>query len=334
MYDLRRIRPLDAAIALTLALVVGLAAYLGYTVWRTQREVEAATPAARSLNELIAAVRRNPDDLGLRLRLARAFAALGRRDEAIRQYRTVLKVDEENAPALAGLGEIALSDREWRVAEGYLRRAVEIYTRQTPSGQNSLLEQAYYYLGTALMEQKEYEEAASYFKAALRIKRDSSMTHYLLAVCLRELGLMDAYRESLENALLFDPKHPEANYDYGQLLLDEGDVAGAAEHFRRSADAAPTVPLPRQALERLGRAEERINAARRLLPKDPKRALVEARIAVALDPRSAEALVVLGDCRAALGQAEAAEDAYRRALGIDPANEAATAGLRRVSDGS
>lgn len=334
MYDLRRIRPLDAAIALTLALVVGLAAYLGYTVWRTEREVEAATPAARSLNDLIAAVRSNPDNLGLRLRLARAFAALGRRDEAVRQYQAILKVEKESAPALAGLGEIALKDREWRTAESYLRRAVDIYTRQTPSGQNSLLEEAYFHLGTALMEQKEYEEAASYFKAALRIKRDSSTTHYLLAVCLRELGLMDAYRESLENTLLFDPKHPEANYDYGRLLLAEGDVAGAAEHFRTSADAAPTVALPRQELERLGTAGERIASARRLLPKDTKRALVEARIAVALDPRSAEALVVLGECREALGQRDEAEDAYRRAIGIDPANAAATAGLKRVTDGS
>ena len=87
---------------------------------------------------------------------------------------------------------------------------------------------------------------------------------------------------------------PEANYDYGMLLLSKGDIAGAAEHFRTSADAAPAIDLPPDELKKLGNSEDRLAAARRLKTSDPAKALVEARIALALDPESVDALALVG----------------------------------------
>lgn len=332
MFDLKRIRPLDAAIAVVLVLVVALGAYLGYTMWSNSRKVQASTPSARTVQELINAVKKNPDDLAMRWQLAQALAYTGDRDEAVKQFKIILKVEPEYAPAFAGLGLVALQEKDFGVAESYYRKAIKVYG--AADQQSSFLEESYFYLGTALMEQKEYEEAAGYFKAALRIKRDSSTTHYLLAVCLRELELDEAYRESLQNTLLFDPRHPEANYDLGKVLLSEGKIAEAAERFRISVDAAPAVALPKQELEKLGTVESRITSARGYVDNDPKNALIQARIAVAIDPRSADAFVVLGDAWLAAGNKPRARDAYKRALGIDAEHDAAKAALERVDDGA
>ncbi len=334
MIDLKRVRPLDAAIAGAVVLVVLLGGYLGYTVWQSNLQVREATPIARGIDELIAAVRKEPDNLPLRMRLAQALALAGRRNEAVRQYESILKAQKDYAPAIAGLGTLALREKDWAAAEGYFRRAADIFGANEGAAATQALEQSYFYLGTALMEQKEYEEAASYFKEALRLKRDSSTTHYLLAVCLREMGLSEAYRESLGNALMFDPRHPEANYDMGRLLLADGDIAGAAEHFRTSADAAPGVDLPVKALNELGTAAKRVEAARQLRAKDPGKALVEARVAVAIDPNDVAAQVLLGQIYEEAGNSAKARAVYKTALTLDPENDAAKAGLERVGDGS
>jgi Flp pilus assembly protein TadD len=332
--DLKRVRPLDAAIAAVLAVVLVLGGYLGYSVWAGNRRLQDSTIVSRGLSDLIAAVRQNPDDLALRMKLAQAFAVAGRRNDAVKQYEQILEVREDYAPALAGLGTIALREKQWRTAEGYYRKALEIFQQSPGAASVPAVEQAHFYLATALMEQKEYEEAAANFKEAARLKRDSSTTHYLLAVCLREMGLDEAYREALGNALLFDPKHPEANYDYGMILLAQGDEATAAEHFRTSADAAPNVAFPRDALAGLGTAEQRLAAARGLAASDPGQAIVEARVAVALEPRSVSTLMMLADLYAEAGNAEKARDLYKRTLLVDPENDAAKAGLERVGDGS
>lgn len=329
--DLRRIRLVDYIIAGLALVVIVLGGWLGWSAWSAERGVRTSTSASRAVDDLTAAVRANPNDLAARLSLAQALTVAGRTNEAIKQYEAVLTVDEESVGALSGLGFIALRDGGFGTGEAYFRKVIDIQTAKGAVGEGPL-ETAYFYLATALMEQKEYEEAAGYFKEALRLKRDSSDSYYLLAVCLRELGHEDAYRESLNSCLLFDPRHPEANYDYAQLLLSEGDVAGAAEHFRVSADAAPQSSRPLEALADLGTAQERIAAARRLRNTDRGKALVEARVAAALDPRSVAAYVELGNLYSDAGNEGKARDAYRTALGIDPDDAAAKAGMERVSD--
>ncbi|MDZ4169956.1 MAG: tetratricopeptide repeat protein [Coriobacteriia bacterium] len=334
MLDFKRVRPLDAAIVALVVVVAILGGYLGYTVWQNSRQVVGSSPVSRGIEDLVASVRQNPDNLPMRMRLAQAYMLAGRRNEAVDQYETILKASKDYAPALAGLGTLALREGDFATAEGYFRRASELFAKQPGAAGSQALEQSYFYLGTALLEQKEYEEASSYFKAALRIKRDSSTTHYLLAVSLREMGLGSAYREALGNTLLFDPKHPEANYDYGRLLLADGDEASAAEHFRTSADSAPGVDFPMDALNDMGTVEERVAAARKLAASDPGQALIEARVAVAMDPKSVPAFLVLGDLYAEAGNENRARDAYRKVLTLDAANDAAKAGLERVGDGS
>lgn len=331
---LSRIRPLDAVIAIVAVLVLGVGLFLGYSVWENRQNVRATTPAALAVEGLERSIAKTPNDIGLRVKLAQAYSVAGRDRDAVKQYKVVLTAQKDHVPALTGLGFIALKQKEYRTGEGYYRKIVDVLKAKPSRSNEPLLENAYFYLATALMEQKQYEEAASYYKAALRLRRDASDTHYALAVTLRELGADDGYRESLENALLFDPKMPEANYDYGLLLLADGDNAGAAEHFRSSTSAAPGIAKPREELDKLGPFDKRLEAARALMKSDPEKALIEARIAAALEPDSVDALVVLGLAYEESGDKKKATEAYRRALARDANSAEAKSGLERVTDGS
>jgi len=332
--NIKQIRPLDAAIVGVLVLVIVLAGYIGYSIWAENQWMKTSSPAAREIAALSAKIRRNPNDFDSRMRLAQALALAGRDNEAIEQYKAVLKANKKYVPALNGIGFEYLKQKQWKEGEGYFRKVVALTENENAGTGPSPLETAYFYLGTALMEQRQYEDAAGYFKAALRLRRDSSDSSYALAVCYLKLGIMDGYEQSLVYTLQFDPNMPEANYDYAMLLLKKKDIAGAAEHFRRSADAAPDVDKPQVELSKLGNAKERLAKAVQLKASNPANALVEARIASALDPRSVEALVLVGELYEAQKQPDKASAAYDKVLTLDPGNAAATAGLKRVGSGS
>ncbi len=331
---LKQIRPLDAVIAVVAVIVLALAAYLGYSVWAQNTMLRDNSPSAREIASLSAKLRANPNNFDVRMRLAQAFAVAGRDNESIEQYKAILKVNKNFVPALSGVGFELLKQKKWKEGEAYFRKIIDLTENDTASPGSSPLETAYFYLGTALMEQRKYEDAVGYFKAALRLRRDSADASYALAVCYRELGITEGYEEYLKYTLQFVPNMAEANYDYGILLMSRNDTATAAEHFRRSADSAPGIDKPQIELDKLGDPAERLAAAKKLKATDPAKALVEARIASALDPESVEAMALVGTLYETTKQPAEAAETYRRLLVLDPGNVLATEGLKRVSNGS
>ncbi len=313
------------------ALCALLAAYLVFAVLSHRASVIASTPAARAVGELTKAVRGSPNDLSLRLQLAQALTVAGRDVEAVDQYQAALKIRPNDPSALAGLGFLAMTRREWSTAEGYWRAVVEELSAASNPGGDQNMEKAFFYLGTSLMEQRDYRQAVAYFKEALRIKRDAADTHYALAFCYKQLDSKQKYREELEAALAFDPVMPEANYDLAMLLLEDGDVAGAAEHLRVSADAAPGVEKPWQALQDLGDPQKRLAAAESLAKTDPKKALIEARVAVAIEPDNAEGLRMLAGLYERAGAKDEAVAVWERLLIVSPGDADAVAAVERLT---
>ncbi|MCX8007442.1 MAG: tetratricopeptide repeat protein [Coriobacteriia bacterium] len=323
-------RQLDAALKAVAALVVVALVYLGYTAWDYQRRTQTTSIAARAVENLAEAVRRDPKNPNARILLAQALAGQGRLNEAIEQFQAALKLDEANPAALEGLGMIAMRQQEWATAEGYWRRIIDQLRGGQFAAADQRLERAYYYLGVTLIKRKQYEDAVAYLKEALRIRRDASDTHYALSVAYRELGIADKAKQELQTALAFDPMLPEANYDLGRMLVAEGDLAGAAEAFRRAIDGAPGQPEPLAELEKLGPFEQRLAKAKELSAADAKAALVEARIAAALDPKNAEAARIKARLLTELGQKEAA-DAWEKLLQLAPEDPEAIAALNKLT---
>ncbi len=332
---LKRVRPLDAAITIVIIAIIAVGAYLGYAAWTNSNDQRNASPASREIEGFKQKLKQKPSDIDTRMRLAQALAVAGRDGEAVQQYQEILKLNKEFVPALGGIGFEYMKQKDWKNGEKYFRQVIALTEAKTPaSAANSPLEVAYYYTGVARMEQKDYAGAAGFLKSALRLKQDASDTSYALAVCYQHLGVPDAYRETLEYTLQFDPKMPEANYAYGVLLLADGDIAGAAEHFRTSSDSAPYKDEPRQALEKLGSSTDRLANANKLASTDASAALAQARVAVALDPQSVDALLLTARLYEKLKKPSKAAAIYQKVLLIDPGNTTAAAGLKRVQHGS
>jgi len=328
------IRWLDTAIKVVLVVLIVALAYLAYTVIAFQTQERRAQPASRAIDNLIAAVEEDPQNLQLRLTLAEAFASDGRLRDAIEQFNAALEIEPDNPNALSGLGLIAMFQGEWDTAEEYWRAAID----ELSGGQYSLLDQrlerASYQLGVTLLEQGRHEEAVQYLTEALRMRRTSADTHYMLSYAYRELGSETNQRRYLEEALRFDPRMPEAHYDLGLLLLAEGDTAGAAEHFRQSADNAPASrrePHDELAeIEREADGRERFERARGLANTDIDTALTEARIARALEPEDIEIARFVAELYEDAGDDDAALEAWRNVLDRAPNDRDAADAVDRL----
>ncbi len=329
---LKQVRPLDAAIALVAVILIAVSAYLGVSVWSQRQATKEAAPISRAIAELEGMIKKNPKNIDARLQLAQAYTAAGMTDEAVEQYEQVLTIQKTNISALTGLGFVTAQREEWKRSEQYWRKAISIMDKQPNNKATKQYETANFYLANALLEQKRYEDAVGYFKAALRVNRSASDTHFLLAQAYRGLGAKDQYRQSLEYAIAFEPLMAQANYEYGMILLAEGDEAGAAQHLRIAADAAPDRSEPSDALKKLGTFSGRVSAARKLADSDPDKALTEARIAVALEPKKIDGLLLLADLYGRSGDTSAAADTYQNVLGLQPDNAKAKAALDRIND--
>ena len=332
MFDLKKARPLDIALVVAAVAVVVLGAYLGWSVWSHNQQVVNSTPAARAVEAIKSDLKKDPNNIDLRMQLAQALLVARRPDQAVDQYEAILKARKDYVPALAGIGFVALQQKEWKTGEGYYRRVVDQLAGTENASKNRTLETAYFYLGTALMEQKKYEDAVGYFKEALRIRRDASDTHYALAVTYKNLGSEGKYRDELEAAVAFDPSMPEANYDLALLLIKDGETGRASELLRTSIDNAPGVDKPQVALDKLGPFSERMKAAQALAASDAKKALEEARVAVALEPENVDALRLLASLWEKSGDIETARGVYQRILAIEPKDAATLAAIERLSN--
>jgi Tfp pilus assembly protein PilF len=332
---LKRVRPLDAAIVLVGVAILVVGAYFAYSIWSNNESLRNSSPASREIQALTKALKKKPNDVETRMRLAQALSVNGRSRDAVEQYQEVLKLNKDWVPALSGIGFELLKQKDWKGGEDYFKRVIALTEGKTPDlPGGSSGEIANYYVGIALMEQRDYSGAAGYLKNALRMRRDASDTAYALSVCYAKLGIPDGQREMLQYTLQFDPRMPEANYDYGLMLAADGKPADAAEHFRTSTDAAPYKSEPKVELAKFGSAASRLGKADGLASTDASAALVEARIAAAVNPQSVKAYLLVGQLYEKLNKGAKAKVAYDRVLELDPGNPDATAALKRVKNGS
>ncbi len=226
-------RALNVAIALVAVLVIGLGAYLGYTIYQQREAAKVQSPLGRATEDLVAQVKKKPNDIDLRMQLAQTLSVQGRNDEAVQQYKQVLKLKQDFPSALSGLGFIAAREKQWPQSEAYWRKVISIGSKSPNAQMDKGLETAYFYLGSVLYEQARYEEAVGALKEALRMNQTASDTHFLLAMTFKKMGEQAGYQDALESALALDPNMAEANYEMAQVLLKDKDTVRAAECLRR-----------------------------------------------------------------------------------------------------
>ena len=305
-------------VLLLFAIVAGIGLF-AYTIYRDRQTEDQSTATGRIAAALGAQVRTNPNDVIARVRYAEALGAMAKYQQAIDQLNAALKIDPKHTGAYLDLGMIAQLTQNNSAAESYFLKVISLTDASQYSGVDPSREQAFFNLGTLVLGEKRYGDAAGYFKAALRIRGDASDTYYSLAKAYQGLGDADAAIQQLETALQFDPGFAEAHFFLGQLYAQKKDDVNASYQFAQAAKNAPTADPPKQALDAYGSASDWISKAKTALGEgEIETALNDILVARNLDAKSLDAAKLHGQILVQRGDLKDALDVYRQAAALNP----------------
>ena len=217
---------------------------LGMTYFGCRRFEDAAP-------HLKAAAGRQPDNTELRYKLAQSYLYSKRYEEAKEEFRFLLTKDPDSAAVHLLLGEVldAAGQTEQAVAE--FEAAVKSPKREP---------EAHFGLGYLYWKQRRYEDALRQFLAQLESMPQHSQALTYAGDSEMHTGHEKEAREHLRQAVKLDPGIRLAQLDYGVLLADAGDSAGAERCYREAIRIDATNPDAHYRLGRLllsmGRRQE------------------------------------------------------------------------------
>lgn len=322
---------LNIAIGLLLVGLLALGAWFAYTVYVTEQRKELTNAPTRLIAALEDQVRANPNDAILRVRLGEALGAARRFPEAVEQFNAALKIEPEHVGAYLDLGMVSMLTGKEAEAERYFKRVIELTDASQFANVDERRENALYNLGRLKLRQQEYEEAAGYLKAALRIRKDASDTYLSLARALQGLEDYDGAIKQAEFAIAFDPAFAEAHYTLGQLYEAKGDKVNASYHYYQAARIEPDAEPPQEALAGFGPSSDWIARAEAALDaKKLDEALEAALIARNLDPKNLEAVLIHAKVLERRADYRNALEVYLAGAKLDAKNKAISAGIAAI----
>ena len=154
------------------------------------------------------------------LEKGRQLQDLGRNEEAIAQYRKVLRIRPEHGMAHASL--MGLYRHLGRLDEGeaQYRAVLEV---------NPDIPEVHYNYGFLLLDRRQPEEAVAAFERALELNPSYADAHANLAVLLAGLEQNSGAMVHLRKALEIDQNHRLARYNLARLLLQKGETSEAIQ---------------------------------------------------------------------------------------------------------
>jgi tetratricopeptide (TPR) repeat protein len=208
--------------------------------------------------------------------------------------------------------------------------------------------------GERYSAQGKYREAAIQYLNALKVDKDFADAHYALAQTYEHLGqFSSAYRE-LARTVDLQPANYKARIDLGDLLVAAGKLDDAQAQANAVTAAQPDNPDAHALLSaidaRRGQRDQALIEMQRAIELDPKRATFhedlallqsadstkaasvedELKKAVALDPKSVKAKLILAAFYAKANRLADAEKVSWDAVATDPKSLPARANVAEV----
>ena len=162
-------------------------------------------------------------------------------------------------------------------------------------------------LGDALLHQGKTGEAASYFAAALRAQPDEALFAYNLGTALARQGRIDEAADYFRAALRLRPDYPDAHYNLGAALILQGKSAEAMAQFKQTIEYEPAYAKAHLAIGNVLIQQGR--------GPDGLPYLTEA---LRLDPSLADAHFLLAQILSAQGNSGEAAAHYTQAVRLKP----------------
>jgi tetratricopeptide (TPR) repeat protein len=222
---------------------------------------QVAKKAPPSLAQLEAAVRRDPANPDLHVRLGLAYWERNDYPRALKQFQRAVKVGPRSAEAHNWLG-VALSEKsDLPGAIAAFRKAVAL---------DAVYGRAYSNLGSVLAKSGDFAEAVGVFQKGLSLEPNSVAAQLNLGLALRETGDLDGALEYLRRVIASDARNASTQYELAQTLRQRGDFADAVTAFEMALEIEPEL---REGYYGLGVALKQQSAARRTpVPPTPSNA--------------------------------------------------------------
>lgn len=212
-------------------------------------------------------VNKRPENSLAHGNLGAALSALGRKQEALAEFETTLRLDPNSAEGNINIAEALSSTGRLQEAMTHLLKAIPL-ALDHPSLQLNL--------GTTLDRMGRTGEAILYYQRALRMNPELAEAHNDLGDAYLRLGRPDLARPCVEEALRLKPNYPEAHYNLAFILAASGQFTEATTEFEIGRRLQPDNAIARHswanALTTAGRKTEaavEYETALRMAPSDP-----------------------------------------------------------------
>jgi len=280
--------------------------------------------------------------------LQKAAAALQSKDPdtAAREFTAVLALDPKNAEANANLGVIAFFRADYKTAARYLRAALatdpslaktqallgicerklgdpsarELLEKSFPKVKEKALQiQAGMELAGLDLQQGNLDAAASVMRTLVDLDPDNIEVLYLAQRIYSELA-----DDTLNKLAIVAPGSARMQVVIAERLINEGDLKGATDHYRKALDLDPRLP---------GLHYELAEAIFAAAPTDPQAqadATKELETDIKLEGASARTECIFGRIAVQRQDLNAAYAHYTRAFALNPASAEAQFGLGRA----
>ncbi len=209
--------------------------------------------------------------------LGRALFNARRATAARAEFVHAVRMAPDYAEAWHNLAHVLRDAQEFEQAE----RAYGHALRLRPAYRSALLN-----LGIVLAAMNRPDDALLQFEKLLAIDPDNAEAWFNLALCQHLLRRFDDARESYERAIAYDPRNLRVHLQYGRLLNERFDTAGALDQFRRALDIDPRDPETwgeianvHEQANNLAEADRAIVAGLSFAPNDPGLKLAQAKLA-------------------------------------------------------
>ena len=200
------------------------------------------------------------------------------------------------------------------VSEGRLTDAAEAFTSALALATQDV--EVTLALGIVKGMLGDYPDAERHLLRAVELAPGLAAGYYNLGLAQKSQGRLREAVASYRKAVEIEPGQPEFHNNLGSVYLELGDVGDAVECFNAALALNPSAP------------EYHYNLGKALKARGLRREAVEAfRAALRLQPDFHAVRVDLGSVLLSLGDVDAAQQCLSEAVGADPGNPEAVAGL-------
>jgi tetratricopeptide (TPR) repeat protein len=227
------------------------------------REYSATGERQKALEELLATVRANPEDLGHKGNLAFLYLSSGKLDEAQTLSQEILRVEPSNTDALLCLADI-------HDQRGDFARARLEYLRAAAS---SAEVGPWFQLGQFLLQHGRFSEAIKVAAEAYDIEPGHAQVFNLMGAALTGLGRYDKGEEAFRMAVRLDRYSVSGFVNLGTAEFRRGDVSAAIASYQHALRIQPNDGRARYQLGTAfwqlgnpGAAIQELEQAQQLLP--------------------------------------------------------------------